>query len=576
MLKYFNKTLNLIKIKKLLSFTGQHRYKYIFYILSSFFVVLLETFGIGIIPAYVKILVEPEIFQKFKLTKGIIVSNKTYIILTLLLLLFFILKNSYLFFHNYFEIHLNKDTKAYLSKELFNIYLKKNLFFHLDNYPSILGRNVTSDVNCYVSYIRSFVILFREGTQLIFIAILLLVTTFEAAVVVIVLITTFSFLYYYFLKTPLKKNAKISWIYRGKKGQIRLQTLNSIIEILVYKKKDFFLKSFETNFQKEFNAISTIQLLNVIPRIVLEVLVISFFCVFLIYIYLTGYDINTFLPTVILLAVATIRIYPSYINLITHRNSLLENSHPTNHIIEHFEKKNDQINSDETKSDGKIVFQEKINIKNLDFAYPNRVSILNSVDLTINKNTAVGIVGKSGLGKTTLIHIIMGLVEPSNGAILIDDCNIIQVKKNWQKKISYLSQNTYLLEGTLKENILFGDEYDEDLFKKTIKFSSISELINKLPESIETNIGNEGKKLSSGEKQRIGLARAIYKNRDILILDEPTSNLDKQTEKEIIKSIIELKGKKTIICVSHNYKILEKFDKIYKIENKNLEDFKIN
>jgi ABC-type multidrug transport system fused ATPase/permease subunit len=180
----------------------------------------------------------------------------------------------------------------------------------------------------------------------------------------------------------------------------------------------------------------------------------------------------------------------------------------------------------------------------------------------------VGIVGDSGSGKTTLIDIFLGLLKPQKGKILVDGVDISENLKSFQSLIGYVPQDVYLLDDSLKRNIAFGkkeDEIDNEMITETIKISQLDDVVNKLSNGLNSNVGERGSKFSGGEKQRIGIARSLYNKPKILVLDEATSSLDLETEKNFINSIHELKDDKTILIISHRESTLQNCDIIYEI-----------
>jgi len=192
----------------------------------------------------------------------------------------------------------------------------------------------------------------------------------------------------------------------------------------------------------------------------------------------------------------------------------------------------------------------------------------------------LGIIGESGAGKSTLVDILLGLLKPTKGKVLIDDNDLQNNIKSWQKNIGYVSQNIILTDDSLKRNIAFGlddNSIDEDKIQKSIDQASLTNFINNLPEGLNTMVGEFGSRLSGGQLQRIGIARALYHNPPILFLDEATSSLDNQTEKNIVDTVMNLKNK-TIIIISHKYSSIKNCDeiieikkgKIYAIDKKNL------
>jgi ABC-type bacteriocin/lantibiotic exporter with double-glycine peptidase domain len=223
-----------------------------------------------------------------------------------------------------------------------------------------------------------------------------------------------------------------------------------------------------------------------------------------------------------------------------------------------------------------IGFQNKIILKNISFSYQKDKEIIKNLNLEIFKNKIVGISGKSGSGKSTIVNLLTGLIKPSEGKIIIDEKNITDPMdlRIYQNFFSITSQDTYLVDGTIKDNIIFGssEQNSPEKLKFAIKFAQLEAMINESSHGIETYIGSSIKQLSSGQKQRISIARSIYSDRSILIFDEATNALDQENEKIIINNLAKLKSKKTIIIISHNPDNLKICDSIFKFENKHLVD----
>lgn len=232
-------------------------------------------------------------------------------------------------------------------------------------------------------------------------------------------------------------------------------------------------------------------------------------------------------------------------------------------------------NSEDSK---KLIFKNKIKLENVTFGYEPNKNILENVNIEISKNSTIGILGKTGSGKTTLIDLISGLLEPEKGKIVVDDVAIKSSLKNWYKKISYIDQNVTLIDGPLIENIAIGqkqNDIDIKNLEKVLENSQSKEFIDNLPKKYYTLVGERGIRLSGGQIQRIGIARALFKNSELLILDEPTSSLDVNTENLVINAIEGLKKEKTVILISHRLNALKNCDKIFEIKNQKVNEVKI-
>jgi ABC-type multidrug transport system fused ATPase/permease subunit len=218
-----------------------------------------------------------------------------------------------------------------------------------------------------------------------------------------------------------------------------------------------------------------------------------------------------------------------------------------------------------------VKFQKKIDLTNLSFSYPVRKEFsLSKLTMTVKKGEFIGIIGETGSGKSTLINLIIGLLKPSEGKVEVDGLNINSNLPEWHKKIGYVPQSVYLTDDTIRKNIAFGlreDNIDEDLIKQAVEKANLDEFLKNLPNRLDTIVGEKGIRLSGGQQQRIGIARALYRDPEILILDEATSSLDQLTEKKIMESIQYLKRKKTLIVVTHRLITVKNCDKVFFIDN---------
>ena len=230
----------------------------------------------------------------------------------------------------------------------------------------------------------------------------------------------------------------------------------------------------------------------------------------------------------------------------------------------------DRVGNSETKKSN-IIFNSVMNFENINFSYKNSLSkkILKNLNIEIKKNEITGIFGHSGSGKTTCLNLILGFLKPTSGKILIDNQNQVHFNNfDWMKKIGYVSQFTFLFDDTLRNNItMFEKNPDNIRLIDTIEKSGLTNYFNKNDRNLDLTIGERGSQLSGGEIQRIGLARALYRQPDLLVLDEFTSSLDMKTEKEILENIKKLKKNLTIVLSTHKFSILDLCDTLYQLHN---------
>ena len=225
--------------------------------------------------------------------------------------------------------------------------------------------------------------------------------------------------------------------------------------------------------------------------------------------------------------------------------------------------------ANENKDNTIINFKKNIIVKNLHFSYPNK-QVLQNINFEIKKGSITGFRGISGSGKSTLFYILLGLIKKDSGLILVDDKNIdLNSSINWKKKIGYLGPNTYLLDETIKQNIIFSKDekiINNENLKESIKFSELDSLIDELPKGLDTHLGDDGAKISTGQKQRIGLARLFFSDKPMIFLDEATNSLDKETEKKIFKNLRSLNKDTTKFIISHNNNNLDLCDNVIDIK----------
>ncbi len=547
------------------------------YFIFSILIALLETIGVGIIPGVLAFLLDKNIIlEKLKFNEDLYIfmfdllkSDNLFILTAVTIFVFFLTKVIINLVFIVFESKLFNNIKINLSSSMFEIYLKKNYLFHSSNNPIILGRNISSEVNSTVSYIKSLILLIKEIVQVLLIGLLLLFASFKVSILIFFLLFFIGLIYFKIVANPFREKVKVAFYERGEKSKIINQILNSIIEIKLYRKASFFIKKFNESISREFKSLVFYEIITKVPRQIIELLIISLMSFVIFYLPKVGINIEAVISVILLYFFAALGIYPSINNIINSRLGLLQNEISIKTVYENIKNKNDST-EDIHEDYKKFEFKNNIQIKNLSFNYPERNQILKNIDLAISKNEIIGIVGKTGSGKSTLLKIIMGLIKHTGGNITIDGIRIEDIKNEWQNNFAYIPQNYYILDDTVLNNIVFGEDEDKinhELLNRSIKFASLNNFIDQLPNKLKTIVGPNGKKISGGQAQRLAIARAIYRDPGIIVLDEATNSLDDKTEMEILDKIYKLKGKKTILIITHNKKILDDCDKIYNIEN---------
>ena len=354
---------------------------------------------------------------------------------------------------------------------------------------------------------------------------------------------------------------------------IMQEAFGLITEILLYSLQNLFIDRFKNSSRVLAESLAKTRIISESPRIFLEyILIISFvFILYLFTIYSNDQKIDIALLS--LLGFAALKLLPLAGKIYNNYSTIKSLQNVFVDVINILKKSALNLNKDKQNCK-EIFYKNKIEFKNINFTYNNefkRQKILNNFNYKINKNTFIGIKGSTGKGKSTLVKILMCLIEPDQGHIEIDGVKLNSKNvESWQKKISILPQKVFLNDTTILGNIVLGENIEKINFERVQKSAKIAEIydfINSLPQKFYEKVGEAGSKLSGGQIKRIGLARTLYRNSEVIILDEPTNELDEETELKIIKSLKSLKEKKTIIIISHNPEIISLCDQIIDFDN---------
>ena len=561
------------KLKTILS-KNQLGLIYIF-IFLSLITMALELIGLGLIVPFIKSLMSNgadfaivKFLNKFDLFPE---SQTEFVIIFITLIsAVYTVKTFYLTFFSYAQTKLVADFRVSLSNQIYNIYLNKSFKFHLNNNSSKLIRNI-DEVSLVVSLIENIIITISE--LIVFTGISIFVIWYEplGAVIIILFFSLFGYLFINIVNMKVKNWGELRQRYSG----LRLKYLNEGFRLIKFAKilqKTKELNKIYTDNNKKLNLYEIKQIFTAsLPKLWLEWLIVLAFTVVILVMISLEKDMQYILPIIVLFAAAGFRIMPSLLRIINCLQKIIYNQPALDIIFKEFEKNKNNLHL--KKIDRPIIsFENKIKLKDIAFRYNESSEfIFKKIDLEIIQGETIGIVGESGKGKTTLINIILGLLKPTEGKITVDKTDIFESLENWQKKIGYVSQDVFLTDDTIKKNIAFGfneDEIDEKKIELTLKKANLEEFIKNLDNGINTKIGEFGDRISGGQRQRIAIARALYNDPDILILDEFTNSLDNTTEEKIVNEISNIKEKRTLIIIAHRFSTLKNCDHVYKLENK--------
>ena len=566
---------NFLNISKKINLSIPKNYMYQIYLVYAglIFTAILEMLSLGTIPIFITLLLDAESsFSLMNINLSLLVrdifGNKILILFPIFIILLFIIKNILMFLIILLETSVLRNLKIFFIKSLFNIYLTKPYEFYLRKNSSEIVRNIFNETQYATSLVKNLIKFFREFTIAIVITILILVydpiISFSVISIFILFFLGINFLFNNYILNIGKLRLKfLDLVFKG------INTLSGAIkDIKIYQKEKYFRKKFSDNVDSYEEVIYKQSLIERLPRIIYEILTVAtVFATIAIFIYIGG-DQSKLIPLLALFAVSLIRMLPAFTSMSSALYYIkyikISFEHITNQIIEN----KDKLKTKDTIFRSFYKLKDKIiSINNLDFNYQTNSNIksITNINFEIKKGDFIGIIGKSGSGKSTLINLILGLLKQNNGKV---DFN--SDYQNLKDLISYVPQDIYLLDDTIKRNIAFGEEdneIDDKKVEEVIISSGLSELIKKNKKGLELILGERGIRLSGGEKQRVGIARALYRKPKILILDEATSSLDTSTEKDIINSINYLKNKLTIIIVTHRLNTIKNCEKVFLIKD---------
>jgi ATP-binding cassette, subfamily B, bacterial PglK len=567
---------------ELITLLGEDKKKLPWLLILFFLVSFLDIAGIGLIGPYVSIVIEPD------LAKDIIAKHVSWIkipsdvnsllmIMSILLLGIFFIKTISGIWINYIIIKFSFKQRMRLGVMLMNNYQNMRYIDFLKRNSSEYIHTTQNLVNEYsIGILQSGMKMLCDGIVGVAILTLLAITNLQAFSLLFGMLMIFIVLYDKAFRNKVKVFGKKTNIANIKMVKGIHEGLDGLKEIRVLGSEEYFLNQVRDGAIKNNKYGLYHGMIKEIPRYLIEFLLVLFVVILVMLTLASGDSLQNLLPTLAMFGLAAVRLLPTA-NIISkglttfrfQRDSI---SRLYNDVI--------SINNGEIADNNlsEEVYKsqpfETLQMKNISFRYPNmKYDALKNINLEINSGDSIGIIGESGSGKTTLVDTLLGLLEPNKGDIFFNGNNVKVDINDWHKHIAYLPQEVFLIDEKLKMNIALGvneDDIDDELLLQSLKKASLTDLLVQLPDGINTILGERGVRLSGGQRQRIALARAFYHKRDILIMDESTSALDNETEKEIINEIKNLKGNVTMIVIAHRTTTIEHCDVIYKLSKGNI------
>jgi len=536
---------------------------------------LLEMLSVGIIFPIIQVVLNDNFANDypslFVLKNNFNVNQDQFTIYVLsFLIILFLIKNIFILLIVIYKAKFIETLRKKLSKKLHLKYLGQNYEFFVNSNTSELIRNLYQEVPKIMKGIDGILILLTEFFILIGLSLILLYISPLTTIIVIAVTLIFFLIYVYLTRKKIFNLGKQDQILYSSLMKETQQGYGNFKEILIYQLKDIFFYQYANLLVKYCRNNKILSIYQQFPRILFEQIGIILVVGVSIFIFVQEPSKVKAIGIIGVYAYAFFRTVP-LINKLIVNTQLIVFVKPSLDIIND-EFKNKSEKDFKSEIDEPIEFKKNIDLQGVYFSAKNKSNqILKKVNLNIKKNSKIGIVGESGSGKSTLLNLIMCLIKPTSGQLKIDEKVLVNLPASWKKKISFVSQSAYLLDDTILNNITFSqnnEPINEKKLNEAIDIACLKEFVENSELKLQTIVGERGSKISGGELQRICIARAMYRESEILILDEFTSALDEKTEKKIIENIFKLK--KTIIISSHRVSTLKYCDHIYEVSNNQL------
>lgn len=547
-----------------------------------------ETLSIGAIFPFMALVIDPTGISnsghfpaKMILAGQNIFGHHFVSVLALGLFLTFLFKNFLLYFLVVFENKVIFRNMTYSETKLFTRYLEAPLLYHLSANTSNLIRNVTLEIGTlFNSFLRSTFSIMVDFMMVIAILALLILVSPGITLGTFIVLGLTSYFFNHIFGSWFSQYGLVRQQAAAKLIQWINQGLGGIKEIKVLKCEGYFAQQYMKSAKQHREAEAKFNSLSNVPKLFFEVLAVTAMLTLIVILTWSHSSRQNIIPLIAMFSMAGMRLAPAF-NRIMGQMGILKYYQPALDLVSRELRHLDSIekiiipHNPSTSS-----LQNGLHLDFVSFRYPNQErDALKKITLDISTHEAIGVIGESGAGKTTLINVILGLIQPTRGAAYIDGVPLDETIKKGGRFIGYVPQEIFLSDDTIRNNVAYGlhaDEIQEEKVWRALQLAHLDIFVKSLSEGLDTVVGERGARISGGQKQRIGIARALYSEPKLLILDEPTSALDSETEKEIAAAIDTIAADKMVIMITHRHELLEHCDRIYRMIDGYLEEIQID
>jgi ATP-binding cassette, subfamily B, bacterial PglK len=548
-----------------------------------FFLIMsvLEVLGISLIAPYAALIINPNILiEKYSFLEQFglpIYSDNILMIMSLLLISLFVIKTIGLSLINWLIFSFCYNRQIKMRAKLMRSYQSMNYVDYTQRNSSEYIYNISAVGTFTQGVLISLLRIFTEMIVAVFIFIFLIFQDPLVLFVLFILLGSFIFLYDFIFRKKIKKYGDLVNTHTTEMLKKINESVHGLKEVRILGNEKYFYDQVMDNASGLSNTMRLKDFISSIPRYFLELVMILFVVAIVVIYSYQNKALELVVPVLTMFSIAAIRLFPS-VNQIVGGIAHIRFGRPIVSLLYKDLKIAEGYNFDQDiKANSNNSTFKSVELKDVSYAYPARnIKVIDNLSIKIRKGDSIGIIGSSGSGKTTLLDILLGLIDVENGSVKFngEDLNN-NLLRDWKSHVAYIPQNIFIIDNTIARNIALGEPdevIDFERLNNSIKQSKLLQLIEQMPEGLNTMLGEDGVQLSGGQRQRVALARAFYHNRDVIVMDEATSALDNETEIEIVNEIKLLKGNKTLIVIAHRLSTVKHCDYIYKLDKGKIVD----
>ena len=570
-------------VKKLLSILNRkQKQKIAGLIIIILFGGILETIGVSLILPLISAILDEATFAQNEYVQMIMsmlhITNIRVLVYLLIFLVIgmYIFKGIFLVFSTYLQSRFVNRNRCQCTTNLLRQYLNKPYEYYLYAETSTILRTIYGDMDNVFNLLMQCLNFIAELVVSICLGVFLFVMDPALMVVIVglLLVTTI-----FISKVVKPKLNRVGEDARGAQADLYkwiLQSVTGIKDVKVANKQEHFINGYQRSASEYAGYQIQNNVLTNIPRLLIESIAICGILLYVVISMMAGTPMSDLLPLISAFAMAAMRLLPSVNRLNTYMANIAYYEPALNYIYdnvdtEDLKKLYGKSTVLEDKEIARLTLKNEIRLEDITFAYPNTdKNIFDKADMKIPVGKSVGVVGASGAGKTTIVDVLLGLLELQSGTITSDGTNIFDNYGAWLSHVGYIPQTIYMLDDSIRNNIAFGvkeEDIDDARVWEVLEQAQMKTFVEELPDKLDSQIGERGVRISGGQRQRLGIARALYHDPELLIFDEATSALDNDTETAIMEAIDSLHGQKTMVIIAHRLRTIENCDMIYEVKN---------